>query len=400
MNVAKRLLILVAGCALAAASDANQFAQAARSLDEMIARHYAYLDTLPGGVLPQSNALRAKRDSVNDDRSLLAYAEARMASLADHHAITASSFRTSWAVVPTYADIWVETRSGRFIVDAVRKDSPAAAASIKAGDRLVRVEGVPVAEAVAGFWAEIGLPLTPARADHAARVLLAGRRDRPRSFAIASPSGEVREIALPSLYDQPEQHRPPVTVCSVDDRVVIRFNNSLGQIETIAAFDTAMQGVAAGRQLVLDLRDTPAGGNTTVARAVMGWFVAQPHGYQIHNRPAEQRETGIARQWIEQVLPRAGRHRAALPTILVGRWTGSMGEGLAVGFASMGADVRGTKMAGLKGSIEDLRVGNTDLFIKLPTERLLTTQGQPREDFIPQADTTQEWCGRVADQPE
>ena len=60
-----------------------------------------------------------------------------------------------------------------------------------------------------------------------------------------------------------------------------------------------------------------------------------------------------------------------------------MGEGLAIGFAALGADVRGSMMAGLNGSVEDLPIGNTDLTIKLPTERLMTTEGQPREDYVP-----------------
>jgi carboxyl-terminal processing protease len=368
---------------LAAATDENRFTEAARALDETITENYAYLDKLPGGALPQSMELRAKRDAVQDSRSLLAYAEERIASLADHHAITGSSFRNSWAIVPTYADIWVVTQNGKFVIDAVREKSPAAAAQIKAGDRVVSVDGVSVRQAVAGFWEAMGLQVTPARADYAARVLLTGRRDRPRRLAIQSALGEVRELTLSSLYDQEQEQRPPVTVCSVDEQVVVRFNNSLGENATIPAFDNAIRDIPKASDLILDLRDTPSGGNTTVARAIMGWFVTKPHNYQIHNRPAEERETGIPRQWIEQVLPREGLHRANLPTILVGRWTGSMGEGLATGFASMGADVQGTVMAGLNGSIEDLRIGETDLFVKLPTERLLTVEGRPREDFVP-----------------
>lgn len=115
----------------------------------------------------------------------------------------------------------------------------------------------------------------------------------------------------------------------------------------------------------------------------MGWFVRKPTSYQVHNRPAEERETGIARQWVEQVLPRQGKYRTKLPSVLVGRWTGSMGEGLAIGFAAMGAEIKGTRMAGLNGSVEDLMLGDTGLTIKLPTERLMTTTYQPREDFLP-----------------
>ena len=115
----------------------------------------------------------------------------------------------------------------------------------------------------------------------------------------------------------------------------------------------------------------------------MGWFVDQAQGYQVHNRPAEERVTGIPRQWVEQVLPREGKHRSRLPLVLVGRWTGSMGEGMALGFDALGAEVRGSRMAGLKGSVEDVRVGETDLFVKIPTEKLLSVDGLPREHFVP-----------------
>jgi carboxyl-terminal processing protease len=188
---------------------------------------------------------------------------------------------------------------------------------------------------------------------------------------------------LPSLYGQKQETRSPVSSCTRRGLTVIRFNNSLGDSAAITAFDAALAAVPPRHALVLDLRDTPSGGNTTVARAIMGWFVSKPSGYQIHNRPSEERETGIPRQWVEQVLPRSGRYRAKLPTLLVGRWTGSMGEGIAIGFAALGARVDGTRMAGLLGSVEDLRLGQTNLFVKLPTERLLSVTDEPREAFVP-----------------
>lgn len=383
MKTLKALLALGFAAGLVAASSQNEYVVAAGELDQLITRHYAYLDKLPDERLPQSDLLDSEREAVRDSRMLLAYAEKRIASLADHHAITGSSFRDSWAVVPTYSDLWIVSRDDEFIVDAVREKSPAADAGVRTGDVILAIEGISIDQAVAVYWQDLGLSETSARTEYAARVLAAGRRDRSRRISIRRASGGVREVVLPSLYDLEPEENPPVSVCSNDDYSVVRFNNSLGDFATIDAFDQAMRTIPNESVLVIDLRDTPSGGNTTVARGIMGWFVAEPHGYQIHNRPAEERETGVPRQWIEQVLPRSGRYRSSLPVVLVGRWTGSMGEGVAVGFASMGAEVRGTMMAGLNGSVEDLRVGETDLFIKLPTERLLTVTGQPREEFVP-----------------
>ena len=101
--------------------------------------------------------LAKERAGVHDHDSLLHYAEDRIASLADHHAITGSSFKDSWAIVPTYADLWVERRGAEYVIDAVRPAVPAAAAGIVPGDRLVAVSGVPTARAVAAFWRSLGL---------------------------------------------------------------------------------------------------------------------------------------------------------------------------------------------------------------------------------------------------
>jgi carboxyl-terminal processing protease len=380
--IATILMAASAALLLAGASNGPDYAAAAAALDAAIDRQYAYPEKLPGGELPRSRELDAERAAVSDSQTLLRYAEDRMMSLADHHAITGSSFTDSWAVVPTFSDVWVVVDRGRYLVDAVRDGSPAARAGVKRGDLLTSVDGVDTAAAVAAFWSRIGLSVTPARAAYAARVLAAGRRDRDRHLAFTDARGQTRELALESLYriDPPTT---PLTVTTAGARTVIRFNNSLGDDRTVAAFDAAMMAIPSERALVLDLRETPSGGNTTIARAIMGWFVTGPHGYQVHSLPSEERETGIARQWIEQVLPRKGKFRRRQPTIWVGRWTGSMGEGLAIGFASMGAEVDGTRMAGLNGSVEDIRLGDTDLTVKLPTERLMTTGYQPREDFTP-----------------
>jgi carboxyl-terminal processing protease len=164
-------------------------------------------------------------------------------------------------------------------------------------------------------------------------------------------------------------------------RIVLK--DSLGEPATVAAFDAAMAGVPAADRLVIDLTDTASGGTSTVARAIMGWFVTRPMAYQMHASPEEFRETGIVRQWAEYVGPRAGKHFAGPVSVRVGRWTGSMGEGLAVGLAALGVPVCGTPMAGLLGAIEDNRLEHSGLIVKFPTERLTTMSGVPRERFQP-----------------
>ncbi len=355
----------------------------ARSIETLIGDHYAYLDRFEGGRLPVSTRLRAEAEAVSDKRSLLRHAERMLLLLADHHAITGSSTRESWAVVPTFADLWIDAKGGEFTIDAVREGSPAQRAGIASGDRLVAVGGVPIGEAVSAFWADLGVPSAAWRSGFAARVLAAGRRDAPRRLTVRRSDGPVTTHELPNLYSVAAPDRPPVTTVAQGGSLVIRLNDSLGQDASIGAFDAAMARARPGQPVLIDLTDTPSGGNTVIARAIMGWFVTRPTFYQVHRLPNEERRTGIARQWVEQVLPRPGKHHSGPVTVKVGRWTGSMGEGLAIGLDAIGAEVVGGPMAGLLGAIYDYRLENSGLVLKLPTERLYAVNGLPREKFVP-----------------
>ncbi len=353
----------------------------ARSLPDLIKANYAYLDDLPGGAVPQSAVLDAEREAVHDHDSLLHYAEDMITALADHHGLTQNSFKDDWAIVPTFSDLWIVKTAEGYVIDAVRPDSPAARAGLRRGDRLTAVDGVAIDSAVTAFWARLGLEAIGERAPYAARVLAAGRRDRDRHLTIASGK-TMRDLTLASLYAaQPDL--PPVTVSNgPGGATTIRLNNQLDQSATIVAFDDAMAKVPPDDTVIIDLTDTPSGGNTVVARAIMGWFVTRASPYQVHNLPAEARETGIERQWIEEVLPREGRYHPGPVQVRAGRWTGSLGEGLAVGFMALGKPACGGAMAGLKGAVYDFNLPKTGMTVKFPAERLYTVSGQPRQTVV------------------
>jgi C-terminal processing protease CtpA/Prc len=379
------LVLVPAAFALVAADELKpaDFAADARSIETIVNKQYAYLDRFPGGRMPMTDKLRAEANAVSTGRELVRYSERALALLADHHAITGSSTKDSRAVVPSYSDLWVERQGNAYVVEQVRADTPASQAGIHAGDRLISVDGVPMAEAVAGFWADLGTTGGGERDGYAARVLAAGRRDRPRQIIVRCGNGAPRSLTLPNLYIRDLADRPLLSAAEEGKSLVIRIHDSLGNDDTVAAFDSAMARAQPGQPIVIDLTDTASGGNTTVARGIMGWFVDTPSFYQMHRLPVEERETGIARQWVEQVLPRAGKHHRGPVTVRVGRWTGSMGEGLAIGFDAIGARVEGSRMAGLLGAIYDHRLERSGQVIKIPTERLYAVDGTPRERFVP-----------------
>lgn len=364
---------------------ASDFASDARSIEALVNAKYAYLERFPGGRMPLTAKLRAEAERVSSGRELVRYSERALALLADHHAITGSSTKESRAVFPSYGDLWVEPRGGAYVITAVRAGSAAAQAGISRGDHLLAVDGVPTAAAVAAFWSDLGTTGGGDRDGYAARVLAAGHRDRPRTLSVGHALSRSRDLSLPNLYYQTRGDRPVLYHNESGRDLVIKFNDSLGNDATIAAFDAAMARAKPGQSLVLDLTDTPSGGNTTIARSILSWFVTKPTFYQIHNLPMEERQTGVARQWVEQVLPRTGKRHRGPVTVRVGRWTGSMGEGLAIAFDAIAARVEGDKMAGLLGAIYDIKLEKSGQIVKFPVERLSAVDGTPRERFVPRS---------------
>ena len=213
--------------------------------------------------------------------------------------------------------------------------------------------------------------LAPAMRAFAARVALAGTRMENATLLTAGPAPLQLRIE-----PQAPAADGPVTLDWPLPRVArVRLNNSLGNEALPAAFDAAMAGARAARAILLDLRDTPSGGDSQFAKPLMAWFVTGLKPYQRHQRGRHA--------WLEQVQGRADAWHGRL-VVLVDHWTGSMGEGTAIGLRSAaGATLVGTPMAGLRGAIEGVDLPCLGAALRFPVERLYTVAGEPREQAQP-----------------
>jgi carboxyl-terminal processing protease len=224
--------------------------------------------------------------------------------------------------------------------------------------------------------------------DWALRALLTGRHNERRRVEVRS--GEAsRELLIEDgqrghANAAPDQSLLEHKRTGEDESIgYVRINNSLGSIELIREFDAALAELMNCAGLILDLRDTPSGGNTTVARGIMGRFIGSEGFYQKHSIPSEER-FGVKRSWMEIVSPRGAFCFAAPVVVLVDHWTGSMGEGIAIGLDGLKrATIVGTEMAGLLGATNGITLPISKIGVSFPAEKLFHVNGTPREDFVP-----------------
>ena len=343
---------------------------------------YAYFDHEAVDWERVRVVLRPRAAEVPDHAGFVGLLEELLEHLCDHHAHLGVNTSSSARLVPSGTDLWAEHRLGKAVITAVRAGSGAEGSGLRPGMQVVSIDGSPVAAAV-----DERMPQAVKR-DHAAardwtlRTLLAGRRGSSVRLAVETESGPVDAAFEPGRTNRPDA---PLTARRLDGEIgYARLHDSLGQDALIPAWDAALARLEDTDGLIIDLRDTPGGGDAVVARPLMGRLLSSALPYQRHERLDPKRPGGSGRTWTEKVHPRGPFTYDRPVAVLVGRWTGSMGEGVAIGLDGMDrAEVLGSPMAGLRGAIETLILKHTRIPVRVPAERLYHVDGTPREEFVP-----------------
>lgn len=320
-------------------------------------------------------------DTITGNSSFIRFLETVNNELYNGHISLNANLSSSNRLIPTGADLWVKHQDKHFIITAIRKDFNADKCGLQAGMIITRYNEMLIDSAVQPFLPKSVLNYDDRMYEYAANMLLAGTHDSKRRITVLSNSAE--KTYFPDTRTQPDY--PTI----IEHKIIspnigyIKINNSLGNSDLIKAFDNSLDTLWNTKGLIIDLRETPSGGNTTVARAIMGRFIEKEMPYQKHTLPVEEKQYGVKRSWIELVSPRGRIYKKPL-IILLNRWTGSMGEGIAIGFDGMKrARIVGDKMAGLLGAIYSFNMPETNIGFSIPAEKLYHINGLPRERFIP-----------------
>lgn len=352
-----------------------------------IERNYAYLDRVDSRRILDSAAPGAL--TTRSDSEFSAFLQRLVLVWRDGHFQVTPSPRPVRAWIPSAADLWVERRSAGYVVVDVKTPSLAERAGLRPGMTIETINGTPIDAPVEAVFAPLGITVDAALRDYAANAILAGHLGTPRTVT-ARLNGTARTITLAPGYDSTRLR--PSGLLTVRQEVdakqrrvtVIRPNDSLGDNGMIAAFDAAITEAGQASAIILDLRDTPGGGNTTVARAIIGHFTRTERGYQRHDNSFERVTFGVPRRTLELVAPRAPYFTGRL-IVLAGRWTGSMGEGLTIGLDAIeGVRTVGAPLADLLGDLQKHALSSSCLTVQLAWNRLSHIDGRAREAYLPQ----------------
>ena len=362
----------------------EQRAEDFASFCQFVEEEYAYFELKRTDWKRACTSYAAQVGDATDRDAYIALLERALGELYDAHAHLGTHTQRSPRLVPSQTDLVAIWAAGRAVINAVRAGSAAEAAGLRRGAEVVAIEGEAVAAVVARIEPKFLGRDDPAARAWALQVALAGRHERELVRLSIRTAGRLQEVEFAAAH--------PPRAAPLSHKVIagvghVRIHNSLGDPALVQAFDQALADMPSVRALVIDLRDTPSGGTSSVARGIMGRLVARPLRYQRHELVAEFRSNGIRRVWDEYALPRGSPFLRPV-VVLVGPWTGSMSEGLAIGLnATRGAPVLGQPMAHLLGALGETVLPHSKIAVRVPTEKLFHIDGTPREAFVPCAVT-------------
>ena len=389
------LLILVAnlGTSYAVAEQESEFNPDAawNEFEQLYRLFYAYIDRedfSADDVVQRMRDAAANAESAEEFRQVLSNG---LLAWTDPH-LQLGPVESGFNVYPTSADLVIRFVDGAYVVRDVRSGSDAARAGVRPGWSLLEVESQSVEAAVSELLALVTDAPTARQNSYAATLLANGRKGVARSLSFEQEEGESSTLQLPSPAEYAGRLRndPILSATRIGEVAVISVNNSLGNNDTILEFDRVLADNLDASGIVIDLRNTPSGGNTEVARSILGHFVETTRSYQVHEVPSLEREFTVPRRFIEQVMPREPAYLDNPVVVLGGHWTGSMGEGLVIGFdAATDAHIFASDMGDLLGGMYTLNLSQSQAYLLLGRESLFHVDGTPREDFVAEHALTQ-----------
>ena len=341
--------------------------------------NYAYFDQQQINWSKVKEIYQPQVKQITNDNDFIRFMETVLNEFHNGHISLNTNLNSSNRIIPSGQDIFIKKQNDKYIITDIRKDFGADQCGLKIGDVIALFNNKSISEQVEKFLPKYTAIHTQEMYQYALNMLFAGTHDTKRIITIYRNGKQVD--FFPDNLQKKETKNLIETKKLNKTTAYIKINNSLGNSNSIANFDNAVDEFIGYKNLVIDLSETASGGNTTVARCIMGRFISKTMPYQQHE--FDEKEFQTQRKWVEYVTPRKTQFKGNV-FILVGHWTGSMGEGIAIGFDGLKrAKIIGTEMAKLLGAINGFTMSETNIGFQIPTERLYHINGTPREKYKP-----------------
>jgi carboxyl-terminal processing protease len=348
----------------------------------LLDKEYAYFDIKSTDWKKVKSIYTSKADVIKEDTAFIRLVEQMIYELYDMHMSINRNLNDSFRLIPSYTDAWIQYKNGSYVVADVRPGYEAEKKGIQVGAVIVTINGKKIATEVQKILPTSFTTFNDEVKTFFANLVFAGRHNEGREIRLIY-QGVTKVIQLEKPTFGQKRGELIESKHLTGNIGYIKILNNLWNNNLIPAFDSVLNTMDDTKALVLDLRETSDGGNTTVARAIMGRFINKKIPYQRHEYPAEEKTFGVKRSWVEYVFPRKKQYQKPI-VVLVGHWTGSVGEALALGFDNIPtAKVVGTKMAGLLGAITCYKFPETGINLCFPFEKLYHSNGTPREKYKP-----------------
>lgn len=278
------------------------------------------------------------------------------------------------------SDIVVGYVDGDVRVVALKDGEAAASHGLMRDDIFETVNGQPIALAL-----QSRMPRCLAGPDDQATLFAAGRavaglRGESRRYRIRRPGTGSLDLIIPATQ---RPAVPDVDWRRLEDGVGVIVIRSFADDAVTQAFNAALAELRDCPALILDVRGN-GGGDTAVARPIMGRFIRQPAPYARMRRREGQ---GLSAPWTETVDPTGPFTFEGPVAVVVDRWSGSMAEGFPMGMRSLGrGSIVGSRMMGLGAAVFPLRLDRTGIDAQYSAEPVYDARGEPRWLLRPDVD--------------
>ncbi|HWT11370.1 MAG TPA: S41 family peptidase [Allosphingosinicella sp.] len=305
---------------------------------------------------------RPRVEAAADDAAFNALLRAMVGELRDAHTriLSADQVRDRREQRTTTAGVILFEVEGQPAVFEVRANSPAAAAGLRPGQRVLAVDGVPVGAALARARAEVG----PSSSDRAALILsylrlVAGRADAPLRLSLDARDGGPAEVvltrrALPAAPQFEARLLP-------SGHAYVRFDRFRAPVAR--RLRAALEAYRDAPGLILDLRSNTGGDGEEGMRAVAPLLDRPTLVARLATRTgrAPSALLGLVRLPLELSAGAVGRQLYSGPlVILTNPGTASTSEVIAAALQERGrAKVVGTRSCGCAlGVLRHRRLSN------------------------------------------